>query len=241
MTRADPSPGLRVSWREHGANLALAASALRYVPRVPRAMLEDLIPGTRDLEITIRHELQARSLPHGEAFVLSLIVACLRPRRVFEIGTGSGQTTLLIARQSPEALIDTLDLGRSTPTLGTQKGEPPWVDLETIGAAWRGTDYAAGITQHLADSASFDYAPFRGAVDLVFVDGAHTYEYVKSDSRAALEIVAPGGVVVWDDCNYVCPGVARALLELRGQGHPVHRIYGTRFAALRVAAAAAAA
>ena len=55
----------------------------------------------------------------------------------------------------------------------------------------------------------------------MFVDGSHTHEYVRADSRSALIIAPPGGVVIWDDCNYVCPGVARALLELRHEGFPV--------------------
>ena len=49
----------------------------------------------------------------------------------------------------------------------------------------------------------------------------------------------PGAVIVWDDCNYLCPGVAKAILELRARGLPIFRLYGTRFAAMRVASSAA--
>ncbi len=231
-------PALDVRWREHALNVGLALSAVRYVPRVPKAMPEDLFPGVDDLEISMRHDVRARSLPHGEAYVLSLITAAVQPGRIFEIGTASGQATLLMARQAPNAAIDTIDLGNDVPSLGTQVGEPPWVDLSTIGLAWRDTPFAERITQHFADSATFDYGPFREQIDLVFIDGAHTYDYVKSDTRAAMAMLTPGGVIVWDDCNYVCPGVSKLLVELRAAGHQVHRIYGTRFGAFRAPATA---
>jgi Methyltransferase domain len=210
----------------------MAASAARYVPRLPRAMLDDLFPGIGDLTIPMRHEVRDRALLHGEAYVLSLITAYVRPGRIFEIGTASGQGTLLMARQAPGAQIDTLDLGDSIPTLGVQSDEPPISDLGNIGVAYRAGEHGASITQHLGDSATFDYGPFAGQVGLVFVDGAHTLEYVRADSRTALSLIGSGGVIVWDDCNYVCPGVARALLELRADGKPVYRVHGTRFAVM---------
>ena len=73
-----------------------------------------------------------------------------------------------------------------------QADEPPWADLESIGAAFRSTEHEPRITQHLGDSATFDYKPFAGAIDLVFVDGAHTYDYVRADSKNALSTIAPG-------------------------------------------------
>jgi len=221
-----------ISLRDHAFNLAMAVSAARHVPRLPRVMLDDLLPGVGTIPITIQHEMRERALPHGEALVLSLLVAYFKPRRIFEIGTASGAGTLLMARQAPQALIDTLDLGAAAPALGTQPGEPPITDLGRIGVAWRGTEHGSRITQHFGDSATFDYGPFAGVEDLVFIDGAHHYPYVLSDSRAALSMLSPTGVIVWDDCNYVCPGVSKALFELRAEGREISRIYGTRFAIL---------
>ena len=219
-------------WGQFPVRAALAA--LPYVPRIPAARLEALFPGIADLEITIRHETRDRALNHGEAYVLSLITAWLRPRRIFEIGTASGQATLLMARQAPEAQIDTMDLGNEAPSLGQQRGQPPWQDLSQIGIAFHGTPAEAQVTQHFADSARFDYAPFRGAIDLMLIDGGHTYEYVRADSAAALQLVRPGGVIVWDDCNYLSPGVSKALHGLRREGRQVYRVIGTRLAVARV-------
>jgi predicted O-methyltransferase YrrM len=215
-------------WGQFPARAALAA--LPYVPRIPSARLEALFPGVGELEITIQHETRDRALNHGEALVLSLITAWLRPRRIFEIGTASGQATLLMGRQAPDAKIDTMDLGNHAPSLGEQRGQPPWQDLTQIGIAFRDTPVQAQVTQHFADSAAFDYAPFRQSIDLMLIDGGHTYEYVRNDSSAALALTRPGGVIVWDDCNYISPGVGKALHGLRREGHPVYRVAGTRLA-----------
>lgn len=217
------------AWQQFPARAALAA--LPYVPRIPLTRLEWLFPGIGEIEISIQHNTEDRALAHGEALVLSLVTAQIKPRRILEIGTASGQAVVLMARQAPEATIDTIDLGNETPSLGEQRGQPPWQDLSTVGAAYRDAGLADRVTQHFADSARFDWVPFKDSIDLMLIDGGHTYEYVRADSQAALQVVRPGGVIVWDDCNFVSPGVGKALLELRRkEGVPVYRIFGTRFA-----------
>lgn len=223
-----------VWWHHFPARAAL--QALPYVPRIPQALLDEVFPAIDELEITLRHRTRARALNHGEAFVLALITAYTKPERIFEIGTASGQATLLMAEQAPDARIETMDLGNERPSLGTQRGQPPWQDLSTIGVAFAGTPHAERITQHFADSARFDYTPFHGAMDLIFIDGGHTYEYVVSDTRHALAMAKPGATIVWDDCTYVSPGVSRSLVELRAQGRAVYRIPGTRLAVHRIPA-----
>jgi len=39
----------------------------------------------------------------------------------------------------------------------------------------------------------------RGPFDLIFIDGSHYYEYVKSDTQNALGCLTAGGLVVWHD------------------------------------------
>jgi predicted O-methyltransferase YrrM len=232
MAAPSSSPDVVPWWSQFPARAALGA--LRSVPRIPLTTLEQLFPGIDELEITMRHSGRDRALWHGEAYVLSLVTAYAKPRRILEIGTASGQGTALMAAQAPEAAIDTLDLGNEAPSLGQQRGQPPWQDLSTVGAAYREAGYEDRVTQHFGDSARFDYAPLHGEVDLAFIDGGHTYEYVKEDSANVLRCMRPGGVIVWDDCDYRSPGVSKALVELLRQGHAVHRIVGVRLAMLRV-------
>jgi len=227
-----PSP--HASSRHQLFLLRRAARASLNLRRLQRlAPLDDLFPGVNDLELTLRHHFRPRGLPHGDAYVLALIVAQLRPRRIFEIGTGTGEGTLLMARQSPGVRIDTLDLGgEGQASLGEQRADAPLV-ADAVGEAFHGTDVAGAITQHLGDSATFDFSPFAGRMDPVFVDGAHTAEYVRADSLAALAMLAPGGVVVWDVCHLYHPGVSRGLLSLQEDGHWVARIETSRLAVLR--------
>src|SRR4051812_315232 len=178
--------------------LKRGATAAPYFRRVPETFLSEVLPDVGDVAITIQHDYEARGLPYGEGYVLSLIAAYLQPERIFEIGTGTGGSTLLMARQAPEARIDTLDLGTEASSLGVQKGDEP-IDYGEVGQLYRESPHAGHVTQHLGDSATFDFVPFFGRMDLVLVDGAHTFEYVGKDSRTALNLVRPGGVIVWDD------------------------------------------
>lgn len=83
------------------------------------------------------------------------------------------------------------------------------------------------IHQLLGDSAAFDYTLYENSCSLVFVDGSHNYDYVMSDTRAAMEMTNVGGVVIWHDYG-VWEDVTRALdaLEQR-EGYGLRSISGT--------------
>jgi predicted O-methyltransferase YrrM len=84
------------------------------------------------------------------------------------------------------------------------------------------------------DSKRFDESRFAGTCDLVFVDGSHARSYVESDSRKALRMLRPGGIVLWHD--YHGPrrarGVFDALNALAGE-LPLAHIKGTSLVAYR--------
>ncbi len=72
-----------------------------------------------------------------------------------------------------------------------------------------------------------------GACDLVFVDGSHALSYVLSDSRKALRLVRPGGLVLWHDYRGpMLPGVYEGLNQLARELLLVH-IAGTSLVAYR--------
>ena len=223
----------RESWRHQLFLVRRAARASLHLRRVPGAQLQAVFPGIELIDVTLRHNARPRGLPHGDAYVLALITAYLRPKRILEIGTGTGEGTLILASNAAEEVrIDTLDLGAAKSSLGEQSGDQP-LAADAVGEAFAGSPVAGRIEQHLGDSATFDFSPFRGTMDLVFVDGAHTIEYVRGDSRTALSVLAPGGTIVWDDCHLYHPEVSQGLASLRADGHDVRRLETTRFAALR--------
>jgi predicted O-methyltransferase YrrM len=198
---------------------------------LPELALHDILPGIESTEVTLHHKLEHRSLPYAEAFVLASLVSHLQPGKIFEVGTSIGASTAIMAMSAPGSHIYTIDLppDRSELALQGLDNDPPESDPDIIGRRFRGANIEKQITQLYGDSANFDVSPFRGAMDLVFVDGSHSYEYVRSDSRAALEMLSPRGAIIWDDCTREFPGLVRALNEL-GVSIAISRIAFTRFA-----------
>jgi len=76
------------------------------------------------------------------------------------------------------------------------------------GRDFLGTPEAERIDQLFGDSAHFDFTPFFGGVDVAYIDGSHSYTYVKSDSENAFRMIGPEGTVLWDDYPHY-PGGAR--------------------------------
>ncbi|HEY4304154.1 MAG TPA: class I SAM-dependent methyltransferase [Gemmatimonadaceae bacterium] len=149
-----------------------------------------------------------------ELLVIARLVRESRPSSIFEIGTFDGRTTLNLAENAPEARVYTLDLPRAATTkIELDPDDRVYVEKDISGARFVGTEIGTRITQLYGDSATFDYAPYPS--DFVFVDGAHSYEYVLSDSAAAFGMLPNGrGTIVWHDYG-AWEGVTRALSELR--------------------------
>lgn len=177
-----------------------------------------------------------------EAWVLAVLAK--RSRSIFEFGTCSGRTTYLMAVNSPcDAEVTTLTLGPDQHgDYRSEAGDEECAVNAAIAESanstfvYSETEAEAKITQLFVDSKMFDHSPWRGKCDLIFVDGSHAYSYVVSDTKKALEMVAPGGVVIWHD--YQGPrrakGVWKALNELAGELPLVH-VAGTSLVVYRKA------
>ncbi|HKJ91903.1 MAG TPA: class I SAM-dependent methyltransferase [Longimicrobiales bacterium] len=161
--------------------------------------------------------------------LLSLVLLCrgLQPRTVFEIGTFVGYTALHMALNTPaDARICTLDLPREDrgTRLRTTATDHKLIDRDLGPPLFAGTEAAGKVERLFGDSATFDFSPWHGAVDLFFVDGAHSYDYVRSDTLNALKCVRPGGVVAWHDYGRLEQrGVTRFLHEF-ARDHAVYAV-----------------
>jgi hypothetical protein len=188
----------------------------------------------RSVEIR-EHRKSNGNVRLSELAILSALAAdCTDGSNLFEIGTFDGRTTLnLVLNAPPRCTIYTLDL---PPDLETKfplaAGERHMIDKPKPGAryeAYRETHPGAvgRITQLLGDSAAFDYSPYRSSCSLVFVDGSHGYDYVVSDTRAAIDMASHGGAVVWHDYG-IWNDVTQALDELeQREGYGLRNIRGT--------------
>jgi hypothetical protein len=50
-------------------------------------------------------------------------------------------------------------------------------------------------------------------MDLIFIDGSHAHSYVESDTKKALRMIKPGGIIFWHDYrgSNRAPGVFETL------------------------------
>ena len=136
-----------------------------------------------------------------ELAVLAGVVAVTSPQRVFEIGTFFGLATTTFALNAPSsAEIITLDL---PPEGGSVEHYlPSDADLVTrrrVGEWYRVHGLSGQVSQLFVDSLHFDPAPYRDSVDIGFIDGAHTREYVINDTRKMVTMMREGGILLWHD------------------------------------------
>ncbi|MBC7981296.1 MAG: class I SAM-dependent methyltransferase, partial [Armatimonadetes bacterium] len=99
-------------------------------------------------------------------------------------------------------MVFTLDLPEDHPaySLPIPKPEEQQIANEGSKGILIPRDLLDRVTFLSSDSAKFDESPYLGTMDLVFVDGAHSYEYVKNDTEKGWKMLRPGGVLAWHDC-----------------------------------------
>ncbi len=183
--------------------------------------IDELLPKMKENCIVLEH-LQGGGIYTSidELAYLALITRNLRPARIFEIGTFRGRTALTFALNSPpECVVYTLDLPALERTEFKRRTNP--ADTEIIEKSLTGIDYqgkpgSEKIRQLFGDSTTYDFSGYYGQMDLVFVDGAHHFEAVVSDTRNALKLVRDEGWVIWHDfANYGdYNDVTRAVIQL---------------------------
>ena len=135
-----------------------------------------------------------------------------RDRRVLEIGSFCGRSTICLAQAASHVTaVDYFD-GRATPDVRDTLAEF-WANLKRY-------DVDSHVITESPD------APPAGTFDFVFIDGAHDYASVKADIAKALAGLAPEGLIAFHDLRSgpgACdggwdPGVNRAVQEFLGQG-----------------------
>jgi hypothetical protein len=178
------------------------------------------------------------------SFAVDLVSMCmlcqiLNPKTILEVGTLQGAGALHWAGNAREAQVYTLDLPDSAaPSLGVTS-----VDVQHLQSRrqarkmlFEGKPEAERIHCLYGDSATFDFSPFQGKVDLAFIDGAHSYEYVRNDTLRALTCCKAGSVIAWHDYGRLgFNGVSKWLHEFSRKGVPIYRVPGGSLAYARIA------
>ena len=163
---------------------------------------------------------------------LCLICRILKPKTVFEIGTLTGYTSLHFALNTDDdARIFTLDLPKDPsvrPRLKTDYADDMGISRHSAAQAYcfENALGASKINLLFGDSATFDFSPFYGKIDFCFVDGAHSFDYVRSDTLNVLKCCHSGSVIAWHDFGRAAvSGVAKWVCEF-ARDHEVYSVPG---------------
>ena len=178
-----------------------------------------------------------------EQIVLARLAETVVAKNIFEFGTFDGRSALNLVAHSPkDAQLYTLDLPASemnSAKLFIEPGEKAFIQKAESGTRFIQSEYSTQIERLYGDSAAFDFNPYLGRMDMVFVDASHAYDYVRCDTLNAIKLIRPeGGLIVWHDYSDDWPGVKRALDEFYRSGKPpfssLRKIEGTTMVMLRV-------
>ena len=183
--------------------------------------------------IALKNELSVWSLEENDGPILQYIYKAHQPKRHLEFGTWQGWGTTLCLETCCEANVWTINLpgGEDRPdgswaygqrvihpnnslhevtTENFGKDEFGPINYhktdagDYIGHIYREKGLENRVSQILCDSGFWDTSMFpEDFFDSVFIDGGHQTEVVINDTRKALEVLRPGGLILWHDfCPY---------------------------------------
>jgi predicted O-methyltransferase YrrM len=135
----------------------------------------------------------------GDRRALFYLVRALKPRRVLEVGTHIGASTLYIARAlkyvAHDAMVTTVDI------LNVNDPQGPWKQLGLPHSPAECADRLGCL-----DSIVFKASPALAFMadtsekfDLIFLDGDHSANAVYREVSAALSLLNEGGVILLHD------------------------------------------
>lgn len=126
------------------------------------------------------------------------VIAELKPKNVLEIGTANGGTLFIMARLTdPAGRVISLDLEGGK----FGGGYPEWKAPVYEAFARNGQDFhlLRGNSHEAASLARVKKLLQDEPLDLLFIDGDHTYEGVSKDFEMYSPLVRPGGLVGFHD------------------------------------------
>ncbi len=137
------------------------------------------------------------------------------PARVVEIGSFQGRSTIVLAR----AAADGVEIVAIDPHAGNDRGPQEIAGFEAEAAgdheAFTANLAGAGVAERVRNVRAFSadaHASVDGAIDLLWIDGAHRYRPARDDLHHWGDRVAPGGRMLVHD-SWSSVGVTLAILR----------------------------
>jgi predicted O-methyltransferase YrrM len=164
-------------------------------------------------------DITGRTLPPGELAMwktLRRLAEKHQPRSYLEIGVREGDSLKIVLDAAPVERLALADLWGGTYG-GTGRGSHAHVQVMLAERAYAGDvawlDGDSGTT--IPAFAAAKPAPF----DMILVDGDHSDAGAGRDLENALRLLAPGGVLVFDDITHPAHAYLSDVAEAFGQRH----------------------
>lgn len=201
------------------------------IPEIPLENLGSFLDSSSVPPPASEKRLTEWRMEDDDAPILRYIYSTFRPRRHLEFGTWKGFGACLCL-DSCDAEVWTINVaeGETRPdgswaygerlacgqsvspddvvvTFGKDElGPQTWLRTDAggaIGHLYRERGLGHRVHQIYCDSREFDITPYAdNFFDSILVDGGHTPEIVASDTQKALQVLRPGGLILWHD---FCP------------------------------------
>lgn len=124
------------------------------------------------------------------------IVASIHPKKVLEIGTFQGGTLCILARLSaPRATIISIDLPGGK--FGGGQSKLRSLLYHTFSKSLQRMHLIRGNSH--SEEVVARVRKITQSLDVLFIDGDHTYEGVKHDFASYSPLVRPGGIIAFHD------------------------------------------
>ena len=128
-------------------------------------------------------------------------------KKIFEFGTCSGKTTYLMGLNSSEdSSIVSITLNPSDLNEIRKGDVDNKVSFRNIihesvyeKFLFSGDEIEKKIKVIFQNSMSFEHKEYKNKLDLIFIDGGHTYSVVKNDSEKSFQMINSKGVILWHD------------------------------------------
>ena len=128
-------------------------------------------------------------------------------KKIFEFGTCSGKTTYLMGlNSSDDTRIVSITLNPYHLNSIRKIDKDNKVSFRNIinesvydKFLFSGKEVEKKIEIIFQNSLNFDYNKYKKEMDLIFIDGGHTYSVVKSDSEKSFEMINKNGIILWHD------------------------------------------
>lgn len=188
----------------HSESISLMITGMHHIRPYKVFTLFDAPPAERVARFQIPPRRGTGGISMLETALLIAVAQAVSARRIFEFGTFLGTTTFNLALNLPtNGRVFTLDLDSdSAQELNQHPADAPLTNTHLASHLdFEGSRVAERITQLRGNSIEFDFSPWAGSIDLVFVDGGHDLETVTADTQAAFRLVANHrpSCVLWHD------------------------------------------